>query len=58
MNQKAKDVAECVKYIKVLMSVRPPECVADLLANVAYVYLSRWERLALAWRVFKTVFRN
>jgi hypothetical protein len=50
-------LAECYDYIKTLAECARMGTVPDMLANVSYVYLSRQERLALAWRILKTIFR-
>lgn len=50
-------LAECYDYIKTLAECARMETVPDMIANVSYVYLSRKERIALAWRILKTIFR-
>lgn len=50
-------LAESVEYTKTLVGCGRVATVADMLANTAYVYLGRKERLALAWRILKTIFR-
>lgn len=50
-------LAECVEYTKTLVECQRVSTVADMLENTAYVYLGRKERLALAWRILKTIFR-
>lgn len=48
---------ECYEYIKSVKETNRVKTVPDLLTNVAYVYLGRMERVALAWRILKTLFR-
>lgn len=50
-------LAESVEYTKTLVECGRVTTVADMLSNTAYVYLGPKERLALAWRVLKTIFR-
>lgn len=49
------DVGE---YVKTLLEVYPDTDTPDLLEQVAYVFLDRMDRIALAWRIFKQAFRR
>lgn len=53
----ARLLAECCQYITALREANRVETVTDLLADTSYVYLSRRQRLALAWRLLLTCFR-
>jgi len=60
MNDSEKLLAESYEYIDALRQVGH-KCItspSDLLANAAYVYLSRWQRVKLGVRIILRIFRK
>lgn len=50
-------IAECVRYMKVLVEMERVKTVPEMLDNAAYVYLGRKDRVLLALSILKTIFR-
>lgn len=58
MSEERDYLQECADYVKAVVECGDVETVSQLMAKTSYVYLSRRERFALAWRIFKNAFRQ